>query len=266
VTCGVAAGCLVTASTVPYARCLRSEGLLALREHPGAACQYPMARIPGLRLLLTRVQTDACLHFGFNPASPRSIYRHLPGSKFALNGCFVILGAESCGLKIRVSMVRFHPWPPSKSFGYDRRDYCVSVLVPIWCPLPWDAASTAIISCCSFAIDVTSDKRIFRYWVEVRELASGSVRKLPLTGMRLVCLARGKRNEPPVPDKELLRLTDDAETWEVETFDELRVRLRDKYPDSAFERTLISSRTRRPRDGGICGRDSRTPIGQSSAA
>ena len=74
-TCGVAAGCLVTASTVPYARCPRSEGLLALREHPGAACQYPMAGIPGLRLLLIRVQTDAYLHFGFQPSVTQD---HLP--------------------------------------------------------------------------------------------------------------------------------------------------------------------------------------------
>ena len=83
-----------------------------------------------------------------------------------------------------------------------------------------------------------SDKQIFRYWVEVRDLASGSVRKLPLTAVRLVCLKRGKNNEPPLPDKELLRLQDDEETWEADTFDELRIRLRDKYPDAAFERTL----------------------------
>ena len=83
-----------------------------------------------------------------------------------------------------------------------------------------------------------SDKQIFRYWVEVRDPASGSVRKLPLTAVRLVCLKRGKKNEPPLPDKELLRLQDDEETWEADTFDELRIRLRDKYPDAAFERTL----------------------------
>lgn len=81
-------------------------------------------------------------------------------------------------------------------------------------------------------------EQVLRYWVEVRELASGSVRKLPLTAVRLVCLKRGKKNEPPLPEKELLRLQDDAETWETATFGELRTRLRDKYPDTAFERTL----------------------------
>lgn len=83
-----------------------------------------------------------------------------------------------------------------------------------------------------------NNEKIFRYWIEVRELATGSVRKLPLTAVRLVCLRRGKKNEPPLPDTEVLQLKDDAQTWEAETFDELRTRLRDKYPDAVFERTL----------------------------
>ena len=83
-----------------------------------------------------------------------------------------------------------------------------------------------------------SDKEIFRYWVEVRELKSESVRKLPLTAVRRVCFKRGKNNEPLLPDREVLKLQDEEETWEADTFDELRARLRDKYPDSAFERTL----------------------------
>jgi hypothetical protein len=83
-----------------------------------------------------------------------------------------------------------------------------------------------------------TNKEFFRYWVEVRELTSGSVRKLPLTTVRLVCLKRGKKNEPRLPDRDLLRLQDDAETLEVETFDELRSRLRNKYPDATYERTL----------------------------
>jgi hypothetical protein len=83
-----------------------------------------------------------------------------------------------------------------------------------------------------------SDKKILRYWVEIRDLKSGSVRELPLTAVRLVCLKRGKKNERPLPDRELLRLQDGEETWEADTFDELRTRLRDEYPDAAFERTL----------------------------
>lgn len=83
-----------------------------------------------------------------------------------------------------------------------------------------------------------SDKKIFRYWIEIRELASGSMRKLPLTAVRLVCLKTAKKNEPLPPPRELLRLQDGEETWEAETFEELRTRLRAKYPDAAFERTL----------------------------
>jgi len=87
-----------------------------------------------------------------------------------------------------------------------------------------------------------SDKRILRYRVEVRDLATRSVRKLPLTAVRLVCLKRGKKNEPLPPDRELLRLQDDEETWEASDLDELKIRLRDKYPDAAFERTLHYAR------------------------
>jgi hypothetical protein len=83
-----------------------------------------------------------------------------------------------------------------------------------------------------------SDKQIYRYWVEVRELASGSVHKLPLTAVKMICLKTGKKNEPLPPPRKLLQLKDGEETWEVETFEELRTRLRDKYPDAAFERTL----------------------------
>jgi hypothetical protein len=50
-----------------------------------------------------------------------------------------------------------------------------------------------------------SDEKIFRYWVEIRELATGSVRKLPLTAWRVVCLKRGKNNEPPLPDTQWSR-------------------------------------------------------------
>jgi hypothetical protein len=83
-----------------------------------------------------------------------------------------------------------------------------------------------------------SDKKILRYLVEVRDVASGSVRKLPLTAVRLVCLKREKKNEPLMPDREVLRLQDDEENWEASDLDELKTRLRDKYPDETFERTL----------------------------
>lgn len=73
--------------------------------------------------------------------------------------------------------------------------------------------------------------------IEVRELATGSVRKLPLTAVRLVALV-----EPRVPDEERLHLQDGDEKWELKTFDELKDRLRERYPDSGYERTLHSER------------------------
>jgi hypothetical protein len=87
-----------------------------------------------------------------------------------------------------------------------------------------------------------SNEQIFRYWVEVRVLSTGSVRELPLTASKVVCLKRGKKNEPPLPDREVLKLQDGENSWEAETFEELRTRLRDKYPDAAFERNLHTER------------------------
>jgi hypothetical protein len=87
-------------------------------------------------------------------------------------------------------------------------------------------------------------KQIFRCWVEIRELATGSVRTLPLTAVMKICLARGKKNEPPIPNEEVLQLKDGAETWEAKSLDELRARLREEYPDGAFERSLHYERDR----------------------
>jgi len=89
-----------------------------------------------------------------------------------------------------------------------------------------------------------NEKQIFRYWIEIRELASGSVRSLPLNAVVRICLAKQKKNEAPIPNEELLHLKDGAETLEAKSFDELRARLRDKYPDEAFERTLHFERDR----------------------
>jgi hypothetical protein len=90
----------------------------------------------------------------------------------------------------------------------------------------------------------TNEKQIFRYWVEIRELATGEVRTLPLAAVVKISLAGRKKNEPPIPNEEVLQLKDGAETWEAKTFDELRARLREKYPDAAFERTLHYVRDR----------------------
>jgi hypothetical protein len=92
--------------------------------------------------------------------------------------------------------------------------------------------------------ETSQDMRVFRYWVEIRELATGSVRTLPLTAVMRICLVRGKKNEPPPPDRELLELTDGEATLEANDLDDLRTQLREKYPDAVFERTLHYERDR----------------------
>jgi hypothetical protein len=92
------------------------------------------------------------------------------------------------------------------------------------------------------------NEQIFRYWVEIRELATGSIRTHPLTGVVKICLAKRKKNEPPIPNEELLQLNDGVETWEAKNLDELAARLREKYPDAAFERTLHYERDREAED------------------
>jgi hypothetical protein len=50
------------------------------------------------------------------PVHPGSPYQHLPRGRNCLNACIgcsgVTLDAKCGGLKIRVSVVRFRPWPP----------------------------------------------------------------------------------------------------------------------------------------------------------
>jgi hypothetical protein len=94
-----------------------------------------------------------------------------------------------------------------------------------------------------------SHQQILRYWVEIRELTSGSVRTLPLTAMRKISLARGKKNEPPPPSEDMLHLKDGAETWEAKTFDELRARSVTNTPTRHSSAPCITSVTARRRSG-----------------
>ena len=85
--------------------------------------------------------------------------------------------------------------------------------------------------------DRPESQRRYRYWVEIRDLGDGSVRTLPLRVMRLVYLG-GKRDDPPRPDEQRLRLHDDSAVIEARDIDELAVQLRNKYPDETHERRL----------------------------
>ena len=87
----------------------------------------------------------------------------------------------------------------------------------------------------------SQDKQIFRHWVEVRDIKTGSVRQLPLTTVVSISLAP-KRLEPECPRKETLHLTDGSTTIEAKDLDDLAAQLRQKYPDNAYMRTLHRER------------------------
>lgn len=50
--------------------------------------------------------------------------------------------------------------------------------------------------------------QVFRCWIEVREMSSGSVRILPLTAATRIHIPR-KKSEEQRPSEEILRLKDD---------------------------------------------------------
>lgn len=85
---------------------------------------------------------------------------------------------------------------------------------------------------------IAEKDRCYRAWVEIRELKSGFVRTLPLRAFAMVKLLRSRETDPEPRREEVLRLEDGTSTIEVRRVDELRVKLRDKYPDGEYERTL----------------------------
>jgi hypothetical protein len=80
-------------------------------------------------------------------------------------------------------------------------------------------------------------QRMYRYWVEIRDLRDGSVRALPLHVLRLVHLT-GRKGDPQRPDAQVLRLEDDNTLIEAKDLDELAAQLRGRYPDATHERRL----------------------------
>src|ERR1700691_4830941 len=91
--------------------------------------------------------------------------------------------------------------------------------------------------------ELAEDKQLFRCWVEVRELKTGSARELPLNGVRKVYIPR-RKNDPGRPDEKVLQLKDGSETLEAKHLDDLAAQLRQRYPDDAYERRLFKVRDR----------------------
>ena len=92
-------------------------------------------------------------------------------------------------------------------------------------------------------MDRPRDEQIFRYWVEVRDLTNGSVSNLPLSAFARIHIPK-KRNEAQKPREEILRLQDGSAILEAISLDDLAAQLRQKYPDSGYERTLHRERDR----------------------
>ena len=90
---------------------------------------------------------------------------------------------------------------------------------------------------------VSECERVYRYNVEIRNLRDGSSRLLPPEVFSVIALkARG--TGPAEPSRQLLRLKDGEEILEAADLEELRIRLRDKYPDFDYERRLHVQRDR----------------------
>jgi hypothetical protein len=86
-------------------------------------------------------------------------------------------------------------------------------------------------------------EEIYRYWVELRDVQSGSICKLSLRSVVRVRIPR-KKNEPPTPREEILQLQDDAGPIEAKSLDQLATQLRERYPDECYVRTLHRERDR----------------------
>ena len=80
-------------------------------------------------------------------------------------------------------------------------------------------------------------ERVYRYEVEILEIASGTSRRVPLQAFRLIPIPRRKGEEVPA-SREVLRFTDGDFAIEADTFEEFRKRLREQYPDELYERRL----------------------------
>jgi len=87
------------------------------------------------------------------------------------------------------------------------------------------------------------NKPIFRYWVEVLELKTGSMATLPLTQITKIHIPR-KKSDPQRPNDEILQLEDGSVKLEAKTLDDLAAQLRQRYSDGEYERRLHRERDR----------------------
>lgn len=101
-------------------------------------------------------------------------------------------------------------------------------------------------------------ERVYRHTVEIRDLRDGTVRHIPLRGYVAIQLKTGNssmgRKSParpePMPNavpkkRQYWKLEDDLHGHqEITDAEDLKVRVRERYPDEFFERRLIIVRDR----------------------
>lgn len=86
-------------------------------------------------------------------------------------------------------------------------------------------------------VDRPEHERLYRHWVEIRNLHDESVRTLPLRAVRLVYIPTSK-TATPRPDEQRLELLDDSTVIKATYLDDLSVELKSRYPDEMYERRL----------------------------
>jgi hypothetical protein len=88
---------------------------------------------------------------------------------------------------------------------------------------------------------IPESQRIYRYWVELRDLRDGSTRDLPLSAVKRIHLPR-KKGDRQEPDQQLLRLQDNSVVLEGRDIEDIAAKLRHRYPDETHERFLHRER------------------------
>ncbi len=89
--------------------------------------------------------------------------------------------------------------------------------------------------------DLPESKRIYRHWVEPRELRDGSTRDLPLRAVTRIQLPR-REGDRQKPDQQVLRLQDNSVVLEGRNIEDIVAQLRQQYPDETHERFLHRER------------------------
>jgi hypothetical protein len=90
-------------------------------------------------------------------------------------------------------------------------------------------------------VDLPESQRIYRYWVELHNRSDGSVRVMPLGGIKRIHLVPGK-GEARHPDEVVLQVQDESTVIEAKDLEDLAAQLREKYLDEMYERFLHQER------------------------